>query len=146
LIYDKCESAQSLSGLQWRFQIARLPLAEEHRLERLQGINVGGALAFTTSQILMHAYVTKVDGWTTMYGCGEPDNGLLFRTACAQTFSGPINIRQEAVYWTTKADSLRFGGSPWAMRGITFCAKSDQPVQRQRPSRAPFTLREVAIS
>jgi hypothetical protein len=71
----------------------------------VQGIIIGGVLAFITFQILAHAYVTKVNGWTTMYGCGEPGNGILLRAACAQTFSGPINIPQEAMYWTTKVDS-----------------------------------------
>jgi hypothetical protein len=71
----------------------------------VQGIIVGGVLAFLTSQILMHAYVTKVDGWTTMYRCGEPGNRILYRAACAQTFPGPINVPQEAMYWTTKVDS-----------------------------------------
>jgi hypothetical protein len=39
-----------------------------------------------------------------MYGCGEPGNGILLRGACAITFSGPINVPQEAMYWTTKDD------------------------------------------
>ena len=67
----------------------------------VQGIIVGGVLAFITFRILAHAYVTTVDGWTTMFGCGEPGNGILFRAACAQTFPGPINVAQEAVYWRT---------------------------------------------
>jgi hypothetical protein len=71
----------------------------------VQGIIAGGVLAFITFQILAHAYVTKVNGWATMYGCGEPGNGILLRAACAQTFPGPINVPQEAVYWTTKVDS-----------------------------------------
>jgi hypothetical protein len=71
----------------------------------VQGIIAGGVLAFMTFQILAHAYVTKVNGWTTMYGCGEPGIGMLHRAACAQTFPGPINVAQEAVYWTTKEDS-----------------------------------------
>jgi hypothetical protein len=71
----------------------------------VQGLIAGGVLAFITLQILAHGYVTKVNGWTTMYGCGEPGNGILFRAACAQTFPGPINVPQEAVYWTTRVDS-----------------------------------------
>jgi hypothetical protein len=71
----------------------------------VQGIIVGGVLAFITFQIIAHSYVTKVNGWTTMYGCGEPANGILYKAACAQTFPGPINVPQEAVYWTTKVDS-----------------------------------------
>jgi hypothetical protein len=71
----------------------------------VQGIIIGGVLAFTTFQIIAHAYVTKVNGWTTMFGCGEPGNGILLRAACANEFIGPINVLQEAVYWATKVDS-----------------------------------------
>ena len=71
----------------------------------VQGIIVGGVVAFITFQFITHAYVTKVNGWTTMYRCGEPDNSILFRAACAQTFSGPINVSQEAMYWRTTVDS-----------------------------------------
>jgi hypothetical protein len=71
----------------------------------VQGVIFGAVLAFITFRIVVLAYVTKVDGWTTMYGCGEPGNGILFRAACAQTFPGPINVPQEAVYWKTKVDS-----------------------------------------
>src|SRR5215472_12282577 len=70
----------------------------------VQGIIVGGILAFITFKIIASAYVTKVDGWTTMFGCSEPGNGILLRGACANEFPGPINISQEAVYWTTKVD------------------------------------------
>jgi hypothetical protein len=71
----------------------------------VQGIIAGGVLAFITFQIIAHAYVTKVNGWTTMFGCGEPGNGTLLRAACANEFPGPINVTQEAMYWTTKVDS-----------------------------------------
>ncbi len=70
----------------------------------VQGIIIGGVLGFITFQILAHAYVTKVNGWTTMFGCGEPGNGILLRGACAITFMGPINVPQEAMYWTTSVD------------------------------------------
>ena len=70
----------------------------------VQGIIVGGVLGFITFQILTNAYITKVNGWTTMLGCGEPGNGLLLRAACANKFTGPINVPQEAMYWTTSAD------------------------------------------
>jgi hypothetical protein len=70
----------------------------------VQGIIIGGVLAFITFQILAHAYVTKVNGWTTMFGCGEPGNGILLRAACAGVFMGPINVPQEAMYWTTSDD------------------------------------------
>jgi len=70
----------------------------------VQGIIIGGVLAFITFKIIASAYVTKVDGWTTIFGCSEPGNGILLRGACASEFPGPINVSQEAVYWTTKVD------------------------------------------
>ena len=70
----------------------------------VQGITVGGVLAFITFQILTNAYVTKINGWTTMFGCGEPSNSILLRGACANKFTGPINVPQEAMYWTTSKD------------------------------------------
>ncbi len=74
-------------------------------LDIVQGILIGAGLAFVTILIILpNAYVTKVNGWTTMYGCGKPGNGILLRGACAIVFSGPINVPQEAMYWTTKVD------------------------------------------
>jgi hypothetical protein len=70
----------------------------------IQGIILGGVLGFITFQILTNAYVTKVNGWTSLLGCGEPGNGLLLRAACANKFTGPINVPQEAMYWTTNVD------------------------------------------
>jgi hypothetical protein len=71
----------------------------------VQGVLVGAALAFITVLIILpHFYVTKVNGWTTMFGCGEPGSGLLLRAACNVTFMGPINVSQEAMYWTTSTD------------------------------------------
>jgi hypothetical protein len=70
----------------------------------VQGIIIGGVLGFLTFWILTNAYVTKVNGWTTILGCGEPGNGILFKAACYKTFMGPINLAQEAMYWTTKVD------------------------------------------
>ena len=70
----------------------------------VQGILVGIGLSFITLLIIGNAYVTKVNGWTTMFGCGEPGNGILKRAACSVTFLGPINVPQEAMYWTTSKD------------------------------------------
>lgn len=70
----------------------------------IQGIIAGGVMAFITFQIIAHTYVTKVNGWTTMIGCGEPGNGTLLRGACAAVFPGPINVPQEAMYWRTSKD------------------------------------------
>lgn len=39
-----------------------------------------------------------------MFGLGAPGNGMLLRAACALAFPGPVNIPQEAMYWTTSVD------------------------------------------
>jgi hypothetical protein len=70
----------------------------------VQGILIGIGLAFITLILIGNAYVTKVNNWTTMYGCGEPGNGILRRAACNVIFLGPINVSQEAMYWTTSKD------------------------------------------
>ncbi len=74
-------------------------------LDIVQGILIGAGLSFiTVLYILPNFYVTKVNGWTTIYGCGQPGIGILLRGACAVKFSGPINASQEAMYWTAGTD------------------------------------------
>jgi len=71
----------------------------------IQGILAGAALSFVLVLfILPKFYITKVNGWTTMFGCGEPGRGILLRAACNVTFMGPINTNAEAMYWTTSSD------------------------------------------
>ncbi len=74
------------------------------RSDVVQGILIGFGLAFVAAQIYARIKTKKVNGWTTMFGCGEPGNGILFRAACAQIFPGPVNVPAEAVYWTTDVD------------------------------------------
>ena len=74
------------------------------RNDVVQGILLGVGLAFATLPIIARIYVTKVNGWTTIFGCGQPGNGFLFRAACAQVFPGPVNVPEEAMYWTTSVD------------------------------------------
>jgi len=69
-----------------------------------QGIVVGAVVGFITAQILARVWAVKVNGWITMFGCGVPGNGMLFRASCAQIFPGPVNVPQEAMYWTTSKD------------------------------------------
>jgi hypothetical protein len=74
-------------------------------LDVVQGILIGAGLAFVTILIILpKVYITRINGWTTMYGCGEPGNGILLRAACGVVFPGPVNVPQEAMYWTTKVD------------------------------------------
>ncbi len=74
----------------------------------VQGIIVGGVLAFLTAQIIMNAVVkamtTTVNGWSTTTTCGQPGNGILLRAACAKVLPA-VNVAQEAAYWTTTVDS-----------------------------------------
>jgi len=74
------------------------------RNDVIQGILIGFGLAFVTAQIFARIEATKVNGWITMFGLGEPGNGMLLRAAHAQLFPGPVNVPQEAMYWWTNVD------------------------------------------
>jgi hypothetical protein len=66
-----------------------------------QGLIAGGVLGCFTVEIIARIKTTTVNGWITLFGCGVPGNGMLFRAACALRFLGPVNIPQEAMYWIT---------------------------------------------
>lgn len=70
----------------------------------IQGILIGYGSAFVTAQVVARVRATRVNGWTTMLGLGEPRNGFLLRAANAQLFPGPVNSSEEAVYWWTAVD------------------------------------------
>ena len=74
----------------------------------VQGIIVGGVLAFLTANLMMNAAVkamtTTVNGWSAIVKVGQPGNGLLLRAACAKILPA-VNVVQEAAYWTTTKDS-----------------------------------------
>jgi hypothetical protein len=70
----------------------------------VQGALIGFALAFVTAQIYVRIKATRVNGWVTIFGLGLPGSGMFFRAACAQIFPGPVNVPQEAMYWTTSGD------------------------------------------
>jgi hypothetical protein len=80
------------------------PNSRTVRNDVIQGILLGAGLAFATLPIIARIYVTKVNGWTTVFGGGQPNNGIVFRAACAQIFPGPVNVPEEAMYWTTSVD------------------------------------------
>jgi hypothetical protein len=82
------------------------------RNDVVQGILIGGGLAFITAQVFARITATKINGWITMFGLGVPTNGMLLRAAHAQLFPGPVNIPQEAMYWWANAD-----GTGHALRG-----------------------------
>jgi hypothetical protein len=70
----------------------------------VQGFFVGFGLALVTIEIVARAKATRTNGWITIFGCGEPGNGMFFRAACARIFPGPVNSPQEAMYWKTQVD------------------------------------------
>src|SRR6185295_6903249 len=73
------------------------------RNDLVQGVLIGAGLAFASAQLFAWIKATKVNGWVTLYGCGVPGSGMFFRAACAQIFPGPVNVPEEAMYWTTSA-------------------------------------------
>ena len=79
------------------------------RTDVVQGIIAGVVLGFFTAQIFARIKATKANGWITIFGCGVPGNGMLSRAACALIFPGPINVPQEAMYWTTSKDGAGHG-------------------------------------
>ena len=74
------------------------------RSDVIQGLVVGFGLALATTQIIAERKTSKINGWTTMYGLGSPENGMFIRAACALAFPGPVNAPQEAMYWKTSVD------------------------------------------
>ena len=80
------------------------PGSRSVRNDVIQGFLLGFGLSFVTARLYARIKTSKVNGWTTMFGCGEPGNGFLFRAACAQVFLGPINVPKEAMYWTRDVD------------------------------------------
>lgn len=77
------------------------------RNDVIQGILIGFGLAFVSAQLYAWTKAKKVNGWITMYGLGEPGNGMLLRAAHAQFFLGPVNVSKEAMYWWTNSDGAR---------------------------------------
>ena len=80
------------------------PQARTVRNDIIQGVLIGFGLAIVTAQVYGTIKATKVNGWTTILGCGAPSSGMFFRAACALVFPGPINVPQEAMYWKTAVD------------------------------------------
>jgi hypothetical protein len=70
----------------------------------VQGALVGVGLAIVTVEILARVKAVTVNGWVTMLGCGVPGNGPLMRATCTWMFPGPVNVPEEATYWTTQVD------------------------------------------
>ncbi|HMD87834.1 MAG TPA: DUF1214 domain-containing protein [Anaerolineaceae bacterium] len=79
----------------------------------IQGALIGFGLAFVSAQIYARIKATKVNGWITMFGLGEPRNSMFLRAAHAQLFPGPVNVPQEAMYWQTNTD-----GAGHALSGV----------------------------
>jgi hypothetical protein len=85
------------------------PLHRTLLTDFIQGIPVGGLLAYLTASLVIHAEVrslqTTVNGWSTTLACGpsRKDLGLLRRAACA-TEVAALNVPEEQVYWQAFVD------------------------------------------
>jgi hypothetical protein len=86
--------------IRWSFSPASLTL----RKALVQGFFVGFGLALVTIEIVARARATRVNGWITIFGCGEPGNGMFLRAACTRIFLGPVNSPEEAMYLRTQVD------------------------------------------
>lgn len=75
------------------------------RTDVVQAIFIGLAAAFLILLAIGRYHVTIVNGWSTIYGIGDPKMGLLKRAACSVRFLGPINAAEEAMYWITGRDA-----------------------------------------
>ncbi len=75
----------------------------------IQGIPVGGLLAFLTASFIIHAEArslqTTANGWSTTLACGaaRKDIGILRRAACASDVSA-LSVPEEEVYWQAFVD------------------------------------------
>ncbi len=97
----------TLVGVICVYFITRLIFFPSPRIVRndvIQGVLIGFGLAFVSAQIYARIKATKVNGWITMYGLGEPRNNMFLRAAHAQLFLGPVNVSEEAMYWWTNSD------------------------------------------
>lgn len=96
----------SLVGAVCVYAIFRLVTGPDRpvRTDVVQGALVGVGLAVVTVEVLSRVKAIKVNGWITMPGCGVPGNGFLTRAACTWMFPGPVNVPDEATYWTTQVD------------------------------------------
>ena len=91
------------------FRLFFFPQPRTLRNDIVQGILIGFALSFITAQIYARIKAEKINGWITMYGLGVPGNGFFYKAACAQIFPGPVNVPEEAMYWTTSGDGVGHG-------------------------------------
>ncbi len=94
-------------GLVCAYFIIRLIFFPRPRIvssDLIQGALIGFGLAFVSAQIYARIKAKKVNGWITMYGLGDPRNGMFLRAAHAQLFLGPVNLQEESMYWWTNSD------------------------------------------
>jgi hypothetical protein len=97
----------SLIGIVCVYFFVRLVFFPQTRTvgsDLIQGALIGFGLAFVSAYFYARIKAAKVNGWITMYGLGEPRNGIFLRAAHAQLFPGPVNLPQEAMYWWTNTD------------------------------------------
>ncbi len=64
-------------------------------------------MAFLTAILVLNGVTrtitTTVNGWSAISRCGQQDNGVLVRAACAKALP-VVNVFNEAAYWTATTD------------------------------------------
>ncbi len=70
----------------------------------VQGVLVGYGMALFTIEMIAKKKAVRINGWTTVYGCGLPGNNIFIHAALTRIFPGPVNVPQEAIYWRTNVD------------------------------------------
>ena len=86
--------------IRWSLSPASLTL----RNALVQGVLVGWGFTVVTVEMFARVKAKRINGWITIYGCGEPGSGMFLRAARVRIFPGPVNSPQEAMYWRTQVD------------------------------------------
>ena len=70
----------------------------------VQGAVAGVGLAIVTVEVLARVKAINVNGWVRMLGCGAPATALSCESRARGCSPGPVNVPEEATYWTTQVD------------------------------------------
>ncbi|WP_298229891.1 DUF1214 domain-containing protein [Gryllotalpicola sp.] len=73
----------------------------------VQGVIIGGALAYLTTVLILDAVAkaetATANGWKAIRRAGQPGNGFFVRAALQKALP-VVNVFEEAAYWTAEVD------------------------------------------
>lgn len=74
----------------------------------VQGLIMGLTFAYLTTILLLNAVAraetSTVNGWSAIRRVGQPENGIVVRSALQKALPA-VNVWEEAAYWTASADA-----------------------------------------